>query len=329
LLDVIYSLVYRNHSIAWDWGAYLFSILITSIVMFGLIRLSAWLNRKYSWESAPGTRFFIQIFLVIGFVVVLVMFIRFAVRMIIAPNDFIRLFDEAIYATFFFVFSLILVFADLGVNLLNKWRFSLAEIEKFKKENLETQFEMLRMQVNPHFLFNSLNTLSSLVYQNQDMASNFVRELSSVYRYMLEKRKSELVTIDEEMLFTKSFIYLLALRFDKKLVFQVDVPKDIYKMEIVPLTLQILIENAVKHNVVSLKRPLTINIFAEDTAKIVVKNNLQLKEEETYSTGIGLSNIRTRLELLTDKKLEVMDDGSSFVVKVPILKRHENKLSKW
>jgi sensor histidine kinase YesM len=329
LLDVIYSLVYRNHSITLDWVAYLLSILITTVVILGLISLSAWLNRKYSWETAPGTRFYIQIFLVVGFVVVLVMFFRFALRMIIAPNDFVRLLDEMIYASFFFIFSLILVFVDLGVNLLNKWRFSLAEIEKFKKENLETQFEMLRMQVNPHFLFNSLNTLSSLIYQNQDMASNFVRELSSVYRYMLEKRKSELVTIEEEMKFTDSFIYLLALRFDKKLIFKVNVPKDVYKMEVVPLTLQILIENAVKHNVVSMKRPLTINIYIEDTDKIVVKNNLQLREDETYSTGIGLSNIRTRLELLSDKKLEVMDTNSDFIVKVPILKRHENKLSKW
>jgi LytS/YehU family sensor histidine kinase len=146
---------------------------------------------------------------------------------------------------------------------------------------------------------------------------------------MLEKRKSELVTIEEEMKFTDSFIYLLALRFDKKLIFKVNVPKDVYKMEVVPLTLQILIENAVKHNVVSMKRPLTINIYIEDTDKIVVKNNLQLREDETYSTGIGLSNIRTRLELLSDKKLEVMDTNSDFIVKVPILKRHENKLSKW
>ncbi len=328
LLDVIYSLMYRNHVIALDWGSYLFSILITSLVLFGLIRLSAWLNRRYSWEAAPGTRFYVQIFLVVGFVVILVMFIRFTVRMIIAPNDFIRLLDEMIYATFFFVFSLILVFIDLGVNLLNKWRHSLAQIEKFKKENLETQFEMLRMQVNPHFLFNSLNTLSSLVYQNQDMASNFVRELSSVYRYMLEKRKSELVTIEDEMQFTNSFIYLLALRFDKKLIFDIDVPKDVYKMEIVPLTLQILIENAVKHNVVSMKKPLTISVGVKDE-KIVVRNNLQLKAEVTHSTGIGLSNIRTRLELLTDRQLEVIDDGNVFIVKIPILKRHENKLSNW
>jgi len=329
LLDAIYSLVYRNHSITWDWGAYLFSILITSVVIYGLIRLSSWLNRKYSWETAPGTRFYIQIFLVVGFVVTLVMILRFSLRMILSPNDFIRLLDEMIYATFFFVFSLILVFIDLGVNLLNKWRHSLAQIEKFKKENLETQFEMLRMQVNPHFLFNSLNTLSSLVYQNQDMASNFVRELSSVYRYMLEKRKSDLVTIEEEMQFTESFIYLLALRFDKKLIFDIDVPKNVYKMEIVPLTLQILIENAVKHNVVSMKKPLTISIRIENDDKIVVRSNLQLKAEVPHSTGVGLNNIRTRLELLTDKKLEVIDDETVFIVKVPILKRHENKLSNW
>jgi len=297
--------------------------------MLGLIRISAWLNRKYSWETAPGRRFYVQIFLVIGFVFVVVMVLRFTVRMIIAPNDFIRLLDELIYGIFFFFFSLILVFVDLGINLLNRWRFSLAEIERFKKENLETQFEMLRMQVNPHFLFNSLNTLSSLVYQNQDLASNFVRELSSVYRYMLEKRKSDLVTIDEEMQFTKSFIYLLGLRFEKKLIFELNVPPEIDKMEIVPLTLQILIENAVKHNVVSMKKPLTISIFTEKDRMIIVQNNLQLKEDEAYSAGIGLSNIRTRLNLVTDNAMELIEDENDFIVKVPILKKYDNKLTKW
>ncbi len=328
LLDVIYSLIYRNYPLIANGADYLFSILITAIVMLGLIMLSAWLNRNYSWETAPGIRFYLQIFLGIIFIVALVMIIRLSVRMILAPNDFIRFLDEIIYAVFFFVFSLVLVFVDLGVNLLNKWRFSLAEIEKFKKENLETQFEMLRMQVNPHFLFNSLNTLSSLIYQNQDLASNFVRELSSVYRYMLDKRKSDLITVKEEVQFTESFMYLLGLRFEKKLIFDVDVPASDNEMKIVPMTLQILIENAVKHNVVSMKRPLKISIYTENHDMLVVKNNLQLKPDKTYSTGIGLSNIRTRLELLTDRAMEILEDENDFIVKIPILKRHDNKPGK-
>ncbi len=229
---------------------------------------------------------------------------------------------------FFFVFNLVLVFVGLGVNLLNKWRFLLEEIEKFKKENLETRFEMLRMQVNPHFLFNSLNTLSSLIYQNQDLAPNFLRELSSVYRYSLDKRKSDLITVKEVVQFTESFIYLLGLRFEKKLIFDVDVPASDNEVKIVPMTLQVLSENAVKHNVVSMKRRLKICIFTENHGKLGVKNYLKLKQDKRYSICIGLSYIRTRLELLTDQAMEILEDGNDYLVKIPILKRHDKKPGK-
>jgi len=328
MIDVIFSLIYRNASIISPWHAYLLSVVMSFIIILGLFRLASLINKRYSWESSPGSRFYIQVVMVVAFIVLGVMILRLILNLVFASGGFIRLLDEIIVAVFFFLFGLLVVFLDIGIILLNKWRFSLAEIERFKKENLETQYEMLRIQVNPHFLFNSLNTLSALIYQNQDTAANFVREMSSVYRYILEKRKSELAPLREEMDFTDSYRYLLSLRFDQKLIFEMDVSEICFDMFIVPLTLQILIENAVKHNIVSLKKPLTIRIFTENDKRLVVQNNLQKKPVTSYSSGIGLENIRSRLAFISGKNLIVIQSETDFIVKIPLISQNElNK--KW
>ena len=326
-LNVIFSLIYRNHSLVSSLSSYLISIGISFVVIFGLILLMKWLNKRYSWEEAPGNRFYIQVILVVAFVILVVQLIRTTLNLAFYPDGFIRLLDEIIITVYFFVISLLMVFLDMGINLLNKWRYSLVEIERFRNENLAAQFEALRMQVNPHFLFNSLNTLSSLIYQDQDTASNFVRELSTVYRYILEKRKDEVVTLEEEMKFSGSFQYLLELRFKNKLIFNIDVDEPARKMMIVPLTLQILIENAVKHNIVSAKKPLTIDIFVEENKVLVVSNTLQKKNVDSASTGIGLENIRSRLALLSDREMDVEESDGNYVVRVPLLEKDELKLS--
>lgn len=328
-LDVIFSLIYRNHSLISAWYGYVFSIGMSLIIIGGLIRVAAWLNKHYSWEKAPGSRFYTQVVFVTIFAVFGVLLLRLMVTTLIKPGSFIRLLDEMVIAVYFTFVSLLLVFIDLGFNLLHKWRYSLAEIERFKKENLETQFEMLRMQVNPHFLFNSLNTLSSLIYQNQDTASQFVRELSSVYRYVLEKRKSELSSLSEELLFIESYKYLLSLRFDKKLIFEINIDESALEKQIVPLTLQILIENAVKHNIISNKKPLKISINTLTNNMLEIKNNLQPKQTSSYSSGIGLDNISSRLEILTDRQPEVLKTTDEFIVRVPLLAKHKDKLVNW
>ncbi len=328
-LDVIFSLIYRNHSLISPWQSYAWSMAMSLIIMYGLVKLSQWMNRRFTWEHAPGSRFYIQIILITLAVVVMVTVLRMLIKMLVSPGQFVRLLDEVVIAVFFFIMGMLLVFLDVGINLLNKWRNSLAEIERFKKENLETQFEMLRMQVNPHFLFNSLNTLSSLIFQNQEQAGNFVRELSSVYRYILEKRKTEVVTLKEELEFTNSYIYLLGLRFENKLVFDLQIDDKYMEKIVVPLTLQILIENAVKHNVVSMKRPLTISIVTQPDNTLVVSNNLQPKSAGTYSSGIGLDNIRSRLEILTDREMRVEKTDTEFVVTVPLLDKTQGKLTNW
>ena len=226
--------------------------------------------------------------------------------------------DEIIILILVFATLTILTLIDLGVFLLNKWRYSLAELERFKKENAEFQFESLRAQVNPHFLFNSLNTLSSLIYESKDKAEFFIRELSDVYRYILENRGKELVSLKEEVELARSYINLVQIRFDKNLMIQLDISNEYDALMIAPMTLQLLIENAVKHNVISQKKPLHIDIFVEANY-LNVKNNLQKKESKEYSSQLGLKNIQSRYVFLSADKMEVIELEKEFVVKIPLI----------
>jgi len=194
----------------------------------------------------------------------------------------------------------------------------LAELERFKKENAESQFESLRAQVNPHFLFNSLNTLSSLIYENQEKAEAFIRELSDVYRYILENRGVERIELQKEMEVAKSYIYLVQLRFDKNLKITVDIPRKWFSKFIAPLTVQMLIENAVKHNIISERKPLWVEIIVENEM-LIVKNNLQKKESKVTSNQMGLSNIKSRYGYLTNVPVEILETGEEFIVKIPLI----------
>jgi LytS/YehU family sensor histidine kinase len=205
----------------------------------------------------------------------------------------------------------------MALYLNERYRKSLAEVERFRKENAEYQFEMLKLQLNPHFLFNSLNTLSSLVHEDRDNAAEFIRRLSDVYRYVLQNRSKELVTLKEEMDFIRAFAFLQELRFRGMIFFHIDIKNDVLERRIAPMTLQLLIENAVKHNVASMKTPLNIKIISLEN-RISVVNNIQLKNEFP-GTGVGLKNISSRYAFLSDRKVEIIKDEHKFEVIVPLI----------
>ncbi len=179
---------------------------------------------------------------------------------------------------------------------------------------------MLRNQVNPHFLFNSLNTLSSLIYENQDTAAEYIRKLSRVYRYVLEQKEKELVKLKTELDFIKAYIYLYELRFTNMLTFEIKISDESKDCFIAPMTLQMLIENAVKHNIVSKKKQLTIKISSKDEY-LVISNNLQKKQIKEYSSELGLKNIKSRYAFISDKEVIVEETNEHFTVKIPLIKR--------
>lgn len=194
------------------------------------------------------------------------------------------------------------------------------EKEELLRANLESRFETLKSQVNPHFLFNSLNTLSSLISKDAVKAEQFVLEMSSVYRYLLRNNEERLVPLCDELEFAGSFLHLLETRYGQALQVEVAVDAAVNDLLIAPLTLQMLIENAVKHNVVSANEPLHIHIYNEHDARLVVVNNLQKKTSGVLSEKTGLSNIISRYKLLDQPQVELHETSDAFIVKIPLIK---------
>jgi LytS/YehU family sensor histidine kinase len=198
------------------------------------------------------------------------------------------------------------------------WQTSLRREQKFREENLIFQNETLKSQVNPHFLFNSLNTVSSLIQTHPDKAEQFINNLSSVYRYILENGQKDKVAIQSELDLVNRYFDLHRVRDEEKIMLSIDY-SDADSYQILPVSLQILLENAIKHNIATRENPLEISICFEGQY-IVVKNNLQRKATQLKSTGIGLKNLAERVRFISGKDLIIEETDKSFTVKIPLLK---------
>ena len=205
-----------------------------------------------------------------------------------------------------------------GMTFYTKLQKSVRETEQLQRENIQSQLEGLKNQVNPHFLFNSLNTLIYLIPEDPDKAVNFVQKLSKVYRYILEIRDKKIISIGEELEFLNAYVFLLKERFGENININIDIPKEYAHRKIVPLSLQILFENSIKHNIISTHKPLMIDVFIEKE-KLIVKNNLQKKNHVSSSTRVGLQNIKNRYQFFTDKEVDVIVTASSFLVALPLV----------
>jgi hypothetical protein len=180
------------------------------------------------------------------------------------------------------------------------------------------KFETLKNQIDPHFLFNSLNVLSSLIEENPKNAQRFTTALSKVYRYVLEQKDKDLVPIEEELAFAKTYMNLLQMRFENSLTYEVLAENVDSEAKVVPLSLQLLLENAVKHNIISEPKPLHIKIYIENDA-LVIQNNFQKKAVLQDGQGVGIKNIISRYHIITDRKVTIEQNENTFTVKLPIL----------
>lgn len=194
------------------------------------------------------------------------------------------------------------------------------QLLKLQKENLQSQFDVLKQQVNPHFLFNSLNVLTSLIKLEPDLAEKFSEQLSKVYRYVLENKDNELVDLQTELNFLDAYIFLLNIRFIDKLNVNINIPADRCADLIIPLAMQLLIENAIKHNIMSKSEPLNIDVFVDDNDCLNVVNNLQERPSQVTSTGLGLKNILNRYELLNLPTPSFEKTEDKFIAKIPLAK---------
>jgi two-component system, LytTR family, sensor kinase len=180
------------------------------------------------------------------------------------------------------------------------------------------QFQNLQNQLNPHFFFNSIASLNTLIHENQELASSFLQQLSKVYRYILQNRDKQLVSLESELKFVENYISLLKTRFNGFLTIDLKISEDVKEMKIVPVSVQVLIENALKHNSLSAESPLHISIYNEQDT-LTIENNIQLKPTVETSNKVGLENMKNLYRYLSDKKVEITTENDLFKVKIPLL----------
>jgi hypothetical protein len=264
--------------------------------------------------------------LVIGFLssFVLSLFVIFLLRVfedVIIEENTLSAFLKEEQPSNYIVASIVSFVVLLGIHAL--YFYKAYNENKVKEQKIiagtaSAKFESLKNQIDPHFLFNSLNVLSSLIEENPENAQRFTTSLSKIYRYVLEQKDKDLVSVDEELAFAKTYMNLLKMRFENSLFYEL--PTSIINPEakVVPLSLQLLLENTVKHNVVSEKRPLHIRIFVEN-GYLVVENDYQKKEVLQDRKGVGLQNIINRYGIITERKVLIGQNEKVFTVKIPIL----------
>lgn len=203
-----------------------------------------------------------------------------------------------------------------AVFFYKQWKYNFSKSAKLQKDNIEAKYETLKTQINPHFLFNSLNSLSHIVEENQE-ATKYISNLSEFLRYVLKSRDRELVLLGDEIKTLQKYISIQKSRFRSNLNIQLNVDEKYFHYSLPPLVIQMLVENCIKHNILSKDKPLTIDIFIKDKC-IVVQNNLQKKFTE-FSTGLGLKNICERMSFFTNNEVEIQETKTMFKVSIPLL----------
>lgn len=315
---------------------FMLTIAISSMYSFvlgagnGLI--NDFLNKKFPWSEATTKRAVISIVSILLANIILVYFcnyMNFVVFQKVATSEeyFTGKYN---YINWFTINIALLISAFLHakgfMEELKKTSKKEVVEQKLIAKSANAQFESLKNQLDPHFLFNSLNVLSSLIDENPRQAQKFTASMSKIYRYVLEQKDKELVTVEDELEFAKTYCELLKTRFEESVDFVFDVKKEDFKRFVVPLSLQLLLENCIKHNFATSSKPLIIKIYSENDT-LCIENNLQVREQIKESSGIGLANIVQRYSLLTKRNVFIEKSEDYFKVKLPILSAKPNVFS--
>jgi len=317
-LILIFSLQGEQYS--WQWFLYASanSVINGGAFIIVINTMVSILDRKLPWLHFPVKRLIFQVLWTIGLSMIIIVFailINGAYWHLKLTSDiFINQGFFMMKITFTFLFASTMI--SNAIIFFKNWKEAAVQQEKLKREQLALQYETLKSQVNPHFLFNNLNSLTSLISTNPEKAIDFVKKLSEVYRYVLDQKDCELVTLETELKFLESYVYLQQIRFGSNLEVQINVSPKNYK--VIPLSVQMLVENAIKHNEISDRNPLTINIFTTDDQYLVIENRLH-KKAGSEGSGSGIQNIKSRYEFFTEKDLIIGISKDHFRVSIPLL----------
>jgi len=327
LIHTIFNTEFNYNSPVLFFAEWLESIYYTGLHWLMTRLIIVEIRKRYADFESSSKRILLQVLLTIVFSILFAPLFSFFLELIGRSCDFSMLINhhEEMKMTTVLLITVLMVFIYEVIYFYHQLRKSILEKEAVKQAHIQSQWEGLRNQVNPHFLFNSMNTLMSIIDEDSNLAKQFLKRLSKVYRYILESREGQLIPLSEEMEFIHSYVFLQQERFKGKLEVKFDLPDFYSSYRIVPMSLQILFENAIKHNIISSRRPLTIEVYVtRNPDMLVVKNNLQRKEQVIDSTKLGLENLRKRYAFITREEIWVREEAQSFVVSIPLI--HPDKV---
>lgn len=324
IIFVVLFVITKAQGHTWDNDTRLFyGFLLTMLYSVSLYFINSvifiLLDRKFGKGNMTRRRLFVSF----GISFVATLFCVFLLRIfedVVLEGEMLeQFFAEETIGNYYFAMGITIVILILlhGFHFYKRYQENRVKREKIIAGTASAQFETLKNQIDPHFLFNSLNVLSSLIEENPDSAQRFTTSLSKIYRYVLEQKDKELVSVQEELSFAKTYMNLLKMRFENSVFYEVQEIAN-PDAKVVPLSLQLLLENTIKHNVVSPQRPLRIRIFEQD-GFLIVQNDLQKKEVLQDRRGVGLQNIVNRYAILTERHVLVQETTEHFTVKLPIL----------
>jgi len=325
-LAAVISLFTWGISSEHTWQNFLINFLF-NFTLTACLSLGSWLvadSVNLSWVEQPFRHFLVTAF----WTLVLVIFTTLLSRVITlwaccngSAMQAIRTTQLGDFLSIFLVTALISTFVH-GREFLRQWKASILEAEQIKQAYVASEYELLRQQVNPHFLFNSLNVLHTLVYQDADKSARFIRQLSKVYRYVLEGNREEIVTLGKELDVLDAYLSLLATRFGESLQVHRAIEPDHLSKGIIPLSLQMLVENVVKHNDIRASQPLRVDIRSDGQVLWVCNERRDTVAKEG-TTGLGLQNIRDRYQHLSEKDIAIKQEAETFCVGLPLISLHD------
>lgn len=297
------------------------TLLINTLILYFLFRLQFWMIIRYPNNKVKVWVVLLASFVVIAFVSPVLSHLQWWwFRGEVSAKAYTALH----YVKDLMVLIISFLFTAL-IYLINQNQKKVTENQDLVIENLQNKYNALKNQVDPHFLFNSLNTLSGLINFENERAQEYLRQLSIVFRYTMQDKL--ITTLSDELQFSESYIYLMKIRYNDGLNVHLRINPAFRKNYILPFGLQVLIENAVKHNVISRKNPLCIIIETTAQGTIRVENNLQPKQSKTESNGLGLANLNERYRLMFGREIEIKATNETFSVEIPLMENQEMKLN--
>jgi two-component system LytT family sensor kinase len=303
-----------------QFSKYAVTALCTVVISLVVFQIDSLLDRFISWRSNFLLRFFVGF--LVNTAITLGLVALASIYVIVAGAE------ATLKVSILFVISIFIY--EIFYGWFYSYRYyAITQVEGIRSERwqLELQFESLKNQISPHYLFNCLNTISSLLYKDSHMAEEFIRRMADTFKYVLSNQKQQLVTVRQEIEFVKAYYYLLQVRYEHHLKLEINLPKSVLDTSIPPLTLQILVENAVKHNQISKEQPLLVYISAPDSTRISVISTKTTSIKPSHSFKIGLDNIRNRYEFFSNEKI-VIKDTDRFIVQLPVIKQQKEKKPK-